>query len=336
MGKTRLAAEIAGEAHREDAAVFYAAGTGPPEAALAAIARTREPRRPALVVVDDADRAPAVVRAALRDLAPALHRLPVLVLATGQETAALARLEPDEALVLEPLDAGSVRAIAACYAPVGAERGARRDVAGHEPRDRTPGSRGRRGVGARRGHTRRRRGGRARGGRPRRGPRARGGARRQGRRAAVGSRARRPGPRRRRRRGRAGGLPVQGPGAVRRRGRRVLLRTRAAGRRAGRAPGRRTAARGRRTVGERQVVGAAGRAVARPRGRRPAGERRLDAGADPAGRAAAARAWPRNPPARSRMAPCPRGRPVRGAVHRLPGRDRAGRVRRRARACRAR
>ena len=121
MGKTRLAAEIAGEAHREDAAVFYAAGTGPPEAALAAIARTREPRRPVLVVVDDADRAPAVVRSALRDLAPALHRLPVLVLATGQETAALARLEPDEALVLEPLDAASVGAIAAFYAPAGAE-----------------------------------------------------------------------------------------------------------------------------------------------------------------------------------------------------------------------
>jgi DNA-binding SARP family transcriptional activator len=83
MGKTRLAAQIAGEAHRDDATVFYAAGTGPPEGALAAIARAREPRRPAVVVVDDADRAPAVVRSALRDLASALDRLPVLVLATG-------------------------------------------------------------------------------------------------------------------------------------------------------------------------------------------------------------------------------------------------------------
>src|SRR5215203_2838371 len=70
MGKTRLAAELAGEAHRDDAAVFYAAGTGAPEAALAAIARAREPRRPVLVVVDDADRAPTSVRAPLRDLAP--------------------------------------------------------------------------------------------------------------------------------------------------------------------------------------------------------------------------------------------------------------------------
>ena len=38
----------------------------------------------------------------------ALGRLPVLVLATGQQAAALARLEPRESLVLEPLDADSV------------------------------------------------------------------------------------------------------------------------------------------------------------------------------------------------------------------------------------
>ena len=119
MGKTRLAAEIASDAHREGAAVLYAAGTGPPEAALAAIARVREARRPALVVLDNVDRAPADVRAALRALGPALGRLPALVLATGQEAAALDRLEPQASLVLEPLDAESVRAIAAFYAPAG-------------------------------------------------------------------------------------------------------------------------------------------------------------------------------------------------------------------------
>ena len=119
MGKTRLAAEIASDAHREGAAVLYAAGTGPPEAALAAIARVREARRPALVVLDNVDRAPADVRAALRALGPALGRLPALVLATGQEAAGLDRLEPQASLVLEPLDAESVRAIAAFYAPAG-------------------------------------------------------------------------------------------------------------------------------------------------------------------------------------------------------------------------
>jgi WD40 repeat protein/DNA-binding SARP family transcriptional activator len=119
IGKTRLAAEIAGEAHREGAAVFYAAGAGPSEAGLAAIARARESRRPALLVVDDADRAPVAVRVALRDLGAAIGDAPLLALATGQEAAALARLEPHETLVLQPLDASAVRAIAAFYAPTG-------------------------------------------------------------------------------------------------------------------------------------------------------------------------------------------------------------------------
>src|SRR5215217_3673125 len=119
MGKTRLAAELAGEAHREGAIVLYTAGTGAPEAALAVLARTRAAQRRALIVVDEADRAPAEVRAALRELVPALDRRPALVLATGLQAAALARLEPQESVVLEPLDADSVRAIAGFYAPAG-------------------------------------------------------------------------------------------------------------------------------------------------------------------------------------------------------------------------
>ena len=117
MGKTRLAAAIAGDAHREEATVLYAPGTGPPEAALVAIARTRDARRPTLLVLDDVDRAPGDVRAALRELAPALAHLPALVLATGQEAAALARLEPRESITLEPLDAEAVALIAGFYAP---------------------------------------------------------------------------------------------------------------------------------------------------------------------------------------------------------------------------
>ena len=118
-GKTRLAAELAGEAHRDGATVVYVAGTGAPEAALAALARTLGSRRPLLVVVDDADRAQTEVRAALRKLAPALGDAPVLVLATGLQAAALARLEPAETVAVEPLDAGGVRAISAFYAPAG-------------------------------------------------------------------------------------------------------------------------------------------------------------------------------------------------------------------------
>ena len=103
MGKTRLAAELAGDAHREGATVLYASGSGPAEVALAAIARTRDARRPVLLVLDDADRAAVAVRVELH----ALRRggRPALVLAAGQEAAALARLEPLEAIVLEPLDA---------------------------------------------------------------------------------------------------------------------------------------------------------------------------------------------------------------------------------------
>jgi DNA-binding SARP family transcriptional activator/WD40 repeat protein len=117
MGKTRLAAELAREVQRDGATVFYASGLGPAEVALAAIARAAESRRPALLVLDDADRAAAEVRLALfslREGAP-------LALATGLQAAALARLEPREALVLEPLDAEAVAAIAAFYAPPGSD-----------------------------------------------------------------------------------------------------------------------------------------------------------------------------------------------------------------------
>ncbi|MDA0166058.1 winged helix-turn-helix domain-containing protein [Solirubrobacter ginsenosidimutans] len=117
MGKTRLAAELARELQREGATVFYASGLGPAEVALAAIARTAESRRPALLVLDDGDRAGAEVRLALFSLRDGA----VCVLATGVQAAALARLEPREALVLEPLDAEVVAAIASFYAPPGGD-----------------------------------------------------------------------------------------------------------------------------------------------------------------------------------------------------------------------
>src|SRR5215207_1973546 len=111
MGKTRIAAEIAADAHREGAAVLYAAGTRAPEAALAAIARARVSTRLTLLVLDDADRAPADVHAAVRELGRVVGELRLLVVATGQEPAALARLEPHDSVTLEPLDADAVRLI---------------------------------------------------------------------------------------------------------------------------------------------------------------------------------------------------------------------------------
>ena len=119
MGKTRIAAEIAADADREGAAVLYAAGTRTPEVALAAIARARHARRPALLVLDDADRAPAEVHASLRELGRSSRAL--LVLATGHDAAALVRLEPRDSIILEPLDAEAIRLIAGFYAPAGGD-----------------------------------------------------------------------------------------------------------------------------------------------------------------------------------------------------------------------
>ena len=120
-GKTHLAAALAATAHRDGARVEYAAGAQPPERALAALARTRDAQQPTLLVLDDADRAPADVLAALRELSRGLGRLPALVLATGQKAATLERLEPHELIGLEPLGADAVRAIAGHYAPADAD-----------------------------------------------------------------------------------------------------------------------------------------------------------------------------------------------------------------------
>jgi WD40 repeat protein len=117
IGKSRLAAELAGEVHRLGAAVLYANASGPAERALVALGRAREATRPTLLVVDDADQAGAEVLAELVALARALASSPVLALASGRDADALARLGAADALALEPLDAQAVRAIAIRYAP---------------------------------------------------------------------------------------------------------------------------------------------------------------------------------------------------------------------------
>ena len=122
----------------------------------------------------------------------ALGAPPALVLATGQEAAALARLEPQDSITLEPLDAEAVARDRRPLRPGRRRRrGAGRDAARREPRRRAARPRGGQRVGAARGDAPRRRGGGPRGGRPQRGPRARGRAGRQRRRPAVGARARR-------------------------------------------------------------------------------------------------------------------------------------------------
>ena len=112
IGKTRLAAELAGEVHRAGGAVLYAAGRrrarrplsprrAPRAGRDASDAARRRRRRP---------RASAAL-AALRDLARELSTAPVL--GGGHRRSGLrARLGADDALALGPLDADAVRAIA--------------------------------------------------------------------------------------------------------------------------------------------------------------------------------------------------------------------------------
>jgi WD40 repeat protein/DNA-binding SARP family transcriptional activator len=116
IGRSRLAAELAGDAHRRGATVLYAAGAGPSDAALAALDRAREATSPTLLVVDDADRADQDVLARLADLTPVLPTKPVLALATGEHSETFAPPGANGALDLGPLDAEAVREIAVPYA----------------------------------------------------------------------------------------------------------------------------------------------------------------------------------------------------------------------------
>ena len=116
MGRSRLGAELAGDAHRSGATVLYAAGAGPADAALAAMNGAFEATRPTLLVIDDADRAGEQVLDKLAELASVVTTMPVLALATGERREGIAHPGVDGTLDLGPLDAEAVREIAALYA----------------------------------------------------------------------------------------------------------------------------------------------------------------------------------------------------------------------------
>jgi DNA-binding SARP family transcriptional activator/WD40 repeat protein len=116
MGKTRLAAELAGEVRRDRGEVLYLSGAGGPEAPRAALTRARGARRPTLLVFDDVDRAGEAQLSALGELVGEQAGLPVLVLATTEDPALEARLQADATLELAPLDSDGVRAVAQLYA----------------------------------------------------------------------------------------------------------------------------------------------------------------------------------------------------------------------------
>jgi DNA-binding SARP family transcriptional activator/WD40 repeat protein len=112
-GKTRLAAELATQVHREGAVVLHVGATATADAVAAALASARDATRPTLVVVDDVD-APSGMPEALRGLDRAIGTAPVLAVVTGERlTTVVAR----ERVALGPLDGDAVRRIALLYAP---------------------------------------------------------------------------------------------------------------------------------------------------------------------------------------------------------------------------
>jgi WD40 repeat protein/DNA-binding SARP family transcriptional activator len=122
IGKSRLAAELAGELHPLGATVLYVDAAGSTEAALEVLSRAAAATtHPTLLVVDDADRAQPGVLGDLSKLARGLASVPVLALATAEDAQALAALGARESLALAPLAVDAVTAISARYAPARGE-----------------------------------------------------------------------------------------------------------------------------------------------------------------------------------------------------------------------
>jgi WD40 repeat protein/DNA-binding SARP family transcriptional activator len=115
-GKTRIAAELAGDVNSRGDAVIHVGASTPAPTALGVLRALPATARPTLLVFDDADRAAADVLGELARAALGLARLPVLVLVCCGDPDALDGVHCDGVLSLEPLDTDAVRAIAGRYA----------------------------------------------------------------------------------------------------------------------------------------------------------------------------------------------------------------------------
>ena len=123
IGKTRLVAELAAEVQGAGATVLYASGGEVADAALATLADAGSSHRPTLLVIDNADEAPAAVLEAAAALArvPAGRPLMICVLHHDEQGppafAALLESGGAQRLQLEPLGEDATAEIAALYAP---------------------------------------------------------------------------------------------------------------------------------------------------------------------------------------------------------------------------
>jgi WD40 repeat protein/DNA-binding SARP family transcriptional activator len=122
VGKTRLAAELAAELVQAQVAIFYTAGSATPDAALAAIRSVEKSKRPALLVLDNADDSPPALLDAAAGLAARPHGSSLLVLVLHRdEQGPPAFAEPLRGgaaprLALGPLDRRAATEIAELYA----------------------------------------------------------------------------------------------------------------------------------------------------------------------------------------------------------------------------
>jgi WD40 repeat protein/DNA-binding SARP family transcriptional activator len=116
IGKSRLAAELAGKAQRDGATVCYATAQDP-DSVLVAVQGVSQTTSPTLLVVDHAEEAPSDLLSALEELGGATAAAPVLVLMLGDDSEPLADLAPDRSLTLGPVDLEAVHAIGLRYAP---------------------------------------------------------------------------------------------------------------------------------------------------------------------------------------------------------------------------
>jgi DNA-binding SARP family transcriptional activator/energy-coupling factor transporter ATP-binding protein EcfA2 len=116
-GKTRIAAELAGDADRGGARVLYASGRQPQRDVLGGVREAQNASGPALLVVDDVDVSNIHLARELDAANTALSRLPLLIVVCVERLHTAAGLRHDGALTLEPLDENAVRAITSYYAP---------------------------------------------------------------------------------------------------------------------------------------------------------------------------------------------------------------------------
>jgi len=118
IGKTRLASELAAELQRAGTAVIYAAGSGSPDATLAAIRAAAENELSTLLVLDDADDASPAVLDAAAALAERPRDRPLLLLVLHRdEEGPPAFADAAQRLLLRPLRVEAAAEIAELYAP---------------------------------------------------------------------------------------------------------------------------------------------------------------------------------------------------------------------------